>query len=300
MSRDVLSLLAIVGDQPGDRLHADQIQIESFSWGQGRTGAGAAIPKSPGQLTLRYIQIWVSQDKASPTLMLPCAIVSGIQWSGSAHGADAIPIETIRFDFGKVKITYQPKAPEGDAGGSVVQYVTWTLGNGTIFSKPTQESRSPRAQGASESVGYCNAFVRIPSQAHYRPTRLTLTSVSGSASAVIVSPDEGSFTDYGRIRVHFDWDRASEIDSESSCWVRVGSLWAGKQWGTIHIPRIGQEVIVDFLKGDPDRPFIVGSVYNDVSAPKFQQPQVQTGGLLSRASPSPTLLLPSGDTCPWQ
>lgn len=76
----------------------------------------------------------------------------------------------------------------------------------------------------------------------------------------------------GRVKVQFHWDRGGRSDSDSSCWVRVGTLWAGKGWGIIQIPRIGQEVIVDFLEGDPDRPIVVGSVYNADRLPPFPQP----------------------------
>jgi Type VI secretion system/phage-baseplate injector OB domain len=76
----------------------------------------------------------------------------------------------------------------------------------------------------------------------------------------------------GRAKVQFHWDREGRKESDSSCWVRVGTLWAGKGWGTVSIPRIGQEVIVDFLEGDPDQPIIVGSVYNDEEMPPFQLP----------------------------
>jgi type VI secretion system secreted protein VgrG len=62
--------------------------------------------------------------------------------------------------------------------------------------------------------------------------------------------------------VQFFWDREGKKDENSSCWIRVGAVWAGKQWGVIHIPEVGDEVVVAFEEGDPDRPIIVGSVYN--------------------------------------
>jgi type VI secretion system secreted protein VgrG len=85
------------------------------------------------------------------------------------------------------------------------------------------------------------------------------------------------FTDkYGRVKVQFPWDREGKNDGNSSCWVRVSSIWAGKQWGAIHIPRIGQEVVVDFLEGDPDQPIIVGSVYNADMMPPYPLPDNKT------------------------
>ena len=67
---------------------------------------------------------------------------------------------------------------------------------------------------------------------------------------------------YGRVKVQFYWDRQGKKDEKSSCWIRVSQPWAGKNWGAMWIPRMGQEVIVDFLEGDPDRPLITGRVYN--------------------------------------
>src|SRR5262249_22942600 len=97
-------------------------------------------------------------------------------------------------------------------------------------------------------------------------------------TAVVVGPSgEEIFTDkYGRIKVQFPWDREGKKDAASSCWVRVGTPWAGKQWGMIQIPRIGQEVIVAFEDGDPDRPIAVGSVYNADQMPPYTLPDNKT------------------------
>ena len=99
----------------------------------------------------------------------------------------------------------------------------------------------------------------------FRPARVTpKPTVRGTQTAVVVGPaGEEIFTDkYGRIKVQFPWDREGKFDADSSCWIRVATIWAGKGWGIIHIPRIGQEVVVDFLEGDPDQPIVIGSVYN--------------------------------------
>ena len=87
--------------------------------------------------------------------------------------------------------------------------------------------------------------------------------------------------------MQFHWDRDGRKDENSSCWVRVASTWAGKNWGFIQIPRIGQEVIVDFLEGDPDRPIITGRVYNADQTPPYTLPANQTqSGVKSRSSKS--------------
>src|SRR4029077_17258369 len=101
---------------------------------------------------------------------------------------------------------------------------------------------------------YSCSFSAIPSSQQFRPQRLTPKPfVQGPQTAVVVGPGgEEIFTDkYGRVKVQFHWDRRGKKDENSSCWVRVSSPWAGKSWGAIAMPRIGQEVIVDFLEGDP-------------------------------------------------
>ena len=81
---------------------------------------------------------------------------------------------------------------------------------------------------------------------------------------------------YGRVKVQFHWDREGKSDENSSCWIRVSQLWAGKNWGGMFIPRIGQEVIVEFLEGDPDQPIITGRVYNADKMPPYPLPDNQT------------------------
>jgi type VI secretion system secreted protein VgrG len=90
---------------------------------------------------------------------------------------------------------------------------------------------------------------------------------------------------YGRVRVQFFWDRRGKKDENSSCWIRVSQIWAGKNWGWMTIPRIGQEVVVDFLEGDPDRPLIIGRVNNADQMPPYALPDKQTqSGIKSRSS----------------
>ena len=111
--------------------------------------------------------------------------------------------------------------------------------------------------------------------------------MEGTQTAVVVgNAGDEIFTDkYGRVKVQFPWDRQGQNDANSSCWVRVATLWAGKQWGIIHIPRVGQEVIVAFEEGDPDRPIIVGSVYNAENMPPYTLPDNKTqSGYLSRST----------------
>ena len=135
---------------------------------------------------------------------------------------------------------------------------------------------------------YTNTFDCIPKQVRFRPARVTPKPiVRGTQTGVVVGKSgEEIWTDkYGRIKVQFHWDREGKKDENSSCWVRVATPWAGKQWGAISIPRIGQEVVIDFLEGDPDQPLVIGSVYNAEQMPPYALPDNQTqSGLKSRSS----------------
>src|SRR6185369_11764215 len=125
-----------------------------------------------------------------------------------------------------------------------------------------------------ESVYECQ-FSAVAGTRPFRCARVTpKPTVGGPQTAIVVGKSgEEIWTDeYGRVKVKFHWDRESEGDENSSCWVRVAQVWAGDKWGGIHIPRIGQEVIVDFLEGDPDRPIITGRVYNGDNPTPYDLP----------------------------
>ncbi len=111
--------------------------------------------------------------------------------------------------------------------------------------------------------------------------------IGGPQTAKVVGEGENEiWTDeYGRIKVQFHWDRFGEEDENSSCWIRVAQRWAGQEWGIIHIPRVGQEVIVDFLDGDPNQPLVTGAVYNSEQMPPYALPDNQTqSGIKTRSS----------------
>ena len=140
-----------------------------------------------------------------------------------------------------------------------------------------------------EEFKYANGFTCIPAALPFRPPRVTpVPSVCGVQTATVVGPsgDEIFPDKYSRVKVQFHWDREGQDDVNSSCWVRVATFWAGKQWGAIHIPRIGQEVIVDFVEGDVNQPIVVGSVYNADMMPPWTLPDNKTiSGVKSRSSP---------------
>ncbi|MDQ0022738.1 type VI secretion system secreted protein VgrG [Variovorax paradoxus] len=128
----------------------------------------------------------------------------------------------------------------------------------------------------------------MPQAMPYRPPRLTpFVKMPGLQSAIVVGPkgqeNEPYVDEFGRVKVHFHWDRYDERDEKSTCWVRVSQPWAGKSWGGYFMPRIGQEVLVDFLEGNPNRPVIVGRVYNDDQPIPYESPT--QSGFKTRSTP---------------
>ena len=122
---------------------------------------------------------------------------------------------------------------------------------------------------------YSNTFTCIPDSVAFRPARTTRKPLMrGCQTAVVTGPaGEEIYPDkFGRVKVQFHWDREGKKDEKTSCWIRVSQIHAGKGWGAIDIPRIGEEVIVDFLEGDPDRPIIIGRVYHAESMPPYELP----------------------------
>ncbi|MEZ5423839.1 MAG: type VI secretion system tip protein TssI/VgrG [Pyrinomonadaceae bacterium] len=155
--------------------------------------------------------------------------------------------------------------------------------NHTIVSAKTEALQDPGYVSDDTRVrAYMVNFTSIPQgegQAPYRPPRITERPIMhGSQTAVVVGPaGEEIFVDkFGRVKVQFHWDRDGQNNAASSCWLRVGTSIAGNKWGTMFIPRIGQEVLVDFLQGDPDQPIITGSVYNPETMPHYDLPKFKT------------------------
>lgn len=142
--------------------------------------------------------------------------------------------------------------------------------------------------GGSGSAQFESNLTCIDAQQSFRPLANTHRPiVKGPQTALVVGPKgEEIWTDqYGRVKVHFYWDRHDQSNENSSCWIRVSQSWAGKNWGSMQIPRIGQEVIVSFLEGDPDRPIITGRVYNAEQTVPYDLPENATqSGMKSRSS----------------
>lgn len=139
----------------------------------------------------------------------------------------------------------------------------------------------------ANTTRYQNTFEGFPSDVPFRPQQLTRKPVIvGAQTAVVVGKSgEEIFTDeYGRIKVKFHWDRKGKSDETASCFIRVAHGWAGKGWGAFYLPRIGQEVIVSFLEGDPDRPIVTGSVYNAEQTVPYALPDNATKSTLKSES----------------
>jgi type VI secretion system secreted protein VgrG len=142
--------------------------------------------------------------------------------------------------------------------------------------------------GQTQAAKYVNDFTAIADSVVYRPLiRTPHPVIAGTQTALVVGPSgsEINVDQYARVQVQFFWERADKGDPGSTGWVRVATFWAGKQWGAIHIPRIGQEVVVAFEEGNPDRPIIVGSVYNPDMMPPYDLPGNKSqSGIKSRST----------------
>ncbi|ALV07681.1 type VI secretion system Vgr family protein [Roseateles depolymerans] len=148
--------------------------------------------------------------------------------------------------------------------------------------------RQAVSESGSGSTDLSCSFHCIPAAQQYRPTRRTPKPVvPGPQTAIVTGPaGEEIHTDkFGRVKVQFHWDRRGQRNEQSSCWVSVAHPWAGSNFGGVHIPRIGQEVIVGFLEGDPDAPIIIGRTYNGENLPPWDLPANATqSGFLTRST----------------
>jgi len=159
----------------------------------------------------------------------------------------------------------------------LITSVNYTIKGDEIFSAGSEGSE----------CAYSCEFTSIECSQPFRSRRIApKPSIPGPQTAVVVGPSgEEVYTDeHARVKVKFHWDRYSKADENSSCWVRVAQVWAGKSWGAMYIPRIGQEVIVEFLEGDPDRPIITGRVYNAQAKPPYDLPGNKTVSTLKSNS----------------
>ncbi len=142
-------------------------------------------------------------------------------------------------------------------------------------------------QDSSGASSYHNSFVVTEKKVPYRPARTTPRPVMrGLQTATVVGPagEEVHTDEHGRVRVKFHWDRSEPEDETCTCWVRVSQVWAGNNWGAMFLPRIGHEVLVDFIEGDPDRPVVTGRIYHGLNKPPYPLPAEKTKSTIKSES----------------
>ncbi|MBY7916844.1 type VI secretion system tip protein VgrG [Vibrio fluvialis] len=160
-----------------------------------------------------------------------------------------------------------------------------TLNRDWLVVSVTSQGTQPQAleeAGGHGATTYANQFTLIPAHRTWRATPQAKPQVDGPMIATVVGPEgEEIFCDeHGRVKLHFPWDRYSNGDEHSSCWVRVSQGWAGSQYGMIAIPRIGHEVIVSFLNGDPDQAIVTGRTYHATNTAPYTLPDNKTKTVL--------------------
>lgn len=141
--------------------------------------------------------------------------------------------------------------------------------------------------GSGGSLAYNNEFLCRPANQPYVPARIAKPSMPGLQTATVTcaAGEEIHVDEHGRVKVQFHWDREGKYDQKSSCWIRVAQSWAGERWGAQFIPRVGQEVLVEFVNGDPDQPLITGSVYNGKNQMPYEpRTQKNISGFKSRST----------------
>ncbi|MGF1717475.1 type VI secretion system tip protein TssI/VgrG [Photobacterium chitinilyticum] len=167
-------------------------------------------------------------------------------------------------------------------------------GKSFLITQTNMEVAITNQTGSSKSAyqTILNQFSCVPKETLYRPVQLTPKPRIYGAQTACVTGDDGDeiYIDrYGRVKVLFHWDREGVSDSTSSCWIRVAQNWAGNRWGAFFFPRVGQEVLVEFLDGDPDQPIISGALYNGDQMPPYDLPGQKTqSGVKTRSTKEAT------------
>lgn len=220
-------------------------------------------------------------DYAAPSTAL-AASVAGKAGRGTVYD---YPHLKTTVDAGKKALNLRSQASQLDASTASGESLCNSLYAGGAFTLTEHPNAKLNLRYALRRVthratenGYTNHFDAFPAAHTFRsPRSVPRPVVPGSHSAFVVGPDgEEIWTDaLGRVKVKFHWDQSDALDDSASCWVRVAQAWAGNGWGSLFIPRIGQEVIISYLDGDPDRPLVTGSVYNGEQATPVALPAKQ-------------------------
>lgn len=153
------------------------------------------------------------------------------------------------------------------------------LNRAYLITRVEHHGAEPGMNNEVDAAPYGNRFQTIPSDVPFRPPQVTpRPTIKGVQTAIVTGPggEEIHTDEHGRIKVQFHWDRQGKKNEKSSCWIRVSQIWAGGAWGAVFLPRVGHEVVVDFIEGDPDRPLVVGSVYHGTNVPPYALPAEKT------------------------
>lgn len=168
----------------------------------------------------------------------------------------------------------------------LTEHTRESLNETYVVTAVEHEGSQPHQVSATEAPRYVNRFAAVPARVGHRPDKRPKPSMRGMLTAVVVGPssEEVHTDELGRVRVKFRWDRSS--GESEPCWVRVKQTWAGQGYGAMFIPRVGQEVLVDFLDGEPDLPVIVGSVYHAINVPPHSLPDARAiSGIRTASTP---------------
>lgn len=245
---------------------------------------------TPGKFSLedydfRQPNAWLFQARQNPSSPRP-GDIDVYEWPGRfndhVHGEKYARIRQERWQVDHQHIAGLATAT-GIAPGYVFQLSSAPFvgdnGEYLVTAAEYDFRENPYASNDSGETMHRIEFSVIPSTTPYRPeVKTPWPRTYGPQTAKVVGPaGESIWTDrYGRVKVKFHWDRLAKGDDSSSCWVRVSSAWAGQGFGGVQVPRIGDEVVVDFINGDPDRPLITGRVYNESSMPPWELPAAAT------------------------
>lgn len=232
-----------------DKADSENTELEIYDYAAGHSTpeAGRTIAK------VRLQQAMMHKERADGRSVVP-RFVPGFSYTLSDH-----PMDGFNQEYLLVEVIHRGAQPQ------------------VLAEKATSET----------GTSYENAFVAVPSAVTVRPGKTVRKPVVEGVQTAIVTGQSGEeiYTDeHGRVKVQFHWDRQGQNDERSSCWIRVSQAWAGAGWGGMHIPRIGQEVIVDFIEGDPDRPIITGRVYHGTNTPPYALPDEKTKSTIKSES----------------
>ncbi len=170
---------------------------------------------------------------------------------------------------------------------ALTEHARGDFNRGYMLTRVEHQCVQPVGDHSDVTMEYKNRFACMPDDKPFRPPHRTpKPKIYGVQTAIVVGPagEEIYPDEHGRVKVQFHWDREGQRDEKSSCWIRVSQLWAGAGWGAMFIPRIGQEVVVDFLEGDPDQPLIVGRVYHGANVPPYRLPAEKTKSTIKSES----------------